>query len=118
MERSSARRFFGALAGAGIVCAGALVTRDARAWCRTTTDDQFVPTAPHPCADTGLPLAWVSRCAGYDVQRDGSPAQKTAGSPDGSTLDPAGGIVARAVSDWARAGCPADPAPRGAAHAS
>jgi hypothetical protein len=37
----------------------------ARAFCRTTTDESFVPTAAQPCATSGSPLAWPDGNVGY-----------------------------------------------------
>jgi hypothetical protein len=99
MERSSAARW---LAAAALVGVGTLLPRAAHAWCRTTTDDTFIPTAVRPCADSGIPLQWASKCVGYDVQRDGSSAQAI-------SLDTSRAIVGQAFANWANADCPADP---------
>lgn len=83
-----------------VVLAGS--ERDAHAWCRTTTDDQFVPTSAKPCADTGVPLLWSSRCIGFSVQRDASPLQ-------GIDLATTRELVKNAFAQWSGTDCPADP---------
>ncbi|HEY2367286.1 MAG TPA: matrixin family metalloprotease [Polyangiaceae bacterium] len=64
-----------------LLIAGALVfaplftSRDASAFCRTTTqsiDPSFFPTPDEPCWDQGLPLYWKSACVGYSIQQDAS----------------------------------------------
>ncbi len=76
--------------------------RDAHAWCRTTTDDQFVPTTAVPCALSGVPLLWSSRCIGFSVQRDASPLQ-------GIDLATAREVVKTAFAQWSGTDCPANP---------
>jgi hypothetical protein len=48
------------------------VERRASAFCRTTTNQSFVPTATQPCDTTGTPIAWASKCVGYSLQKDAS----------------------------------------------
>ncbi len=50
----------------------ASVTPRASAWCRTTTNDAFVPTSAKPCDTEGTPLFWSSQCVGFSVQKDAS----------------------------------------------
>ena len=76
-------------------------SRDARAWCRTTTTQDFVGSDAMPCDDAGKPLFWSSRCVGFSVQRDGSYAQSI-------DLALARSIALASFSQWANALCPAD----------
>ncbi|MGZ3424876.1 MAG: hypothetical protein ACXVEE_43865, partial [Polyangiales bacterium] len=48
------------------------VERRASAFCRTTTNQNFVPTTAQPCDDTGTPISWASKCVGYSMQKDAS----------------------------------------------
>jgi hypothetical protein len=77
-------------------------TREASAWCRTTTEEDFEPTPDQPCSVTGSPLFWSSRCIGFSVQRDGSPEQ-------GIDLATARTLVKQAFEQWTSTDCPADP---------
>jgi hypothetical protein len=74
--------------------------RNASAWCRTTTSQDFVPTSAQPCDDGGRPLLWASKCVSYSVQRDASR------NIDLATTRAA---VAKAFGYWHDAECPADP---------
>ena len=49
-----------------------LAASPARAFCRTTTTEDFVPSAAKPCDDGGKPIQWPSKCVGYSVQKDAS----------------------------------------------
>jgi hypothetical protein len=49
-----------------------LVPRRALAFCRTTTNESFVPTTDKPCDDVGIPIAWASKCVGYSMQKNAS----------------------------------------------
>lgn len=62
-------RFLPALVAASLVFA---VHARASAFCRTTSNGSFVPTAAKPCDDQGDPLFWASSCVGFDVQRSAS----------------------------------------------
>jgi len=77
-----------------------VVARDASAWCRTTTSQDFVPTASKPCDTEGQPLFWSTRCVGFSVQRDAS---------RWIDLETARTITQRAFDMWKNVGCPADP---------
>jgi hypothetical protein len=82
-------------------CAGVLaIAGDAAAWCRTTTNADFTPTAAKPCDDQGLPIYWSTRCVGYDVQRDASVQVD---------LATARATMVKAFSAWSGASCPSDP---------
>jgi MYXO-CTERM domain-containing protein len=48
------------------------VSRRASAFCRTTTNETFVPTTDKPCDDTGKPISWASKCVGYSMQKTAS----------------------------------------------
>jgi len=74
--------------------------RDAAAWCRTTTTQDFVPTAAKPCDDKGQPLFWSTRCIGFSVQRDASAY---------IDLTTARTITQRAFDMWKNVNCPVDP---------
>jgi MYXO-CTERM domain-containing protein len=50
----------------------AAVSRSASAFCRTTTNENFVPTTAKPCDDTGKPIAWASKCVGFSMQKNAS----------------------------------------------
>ncbi|MBI2395712.1 MAG: matrixin family metalloprotease [Deltaproteobacteria bacterium] len=86
----------------GAVLAVALIgaPREARAWCRTTTTQGFVPTASEPCDATGRPLYWSTRCVGFSVQRDGS---------RWIDLATTRAVAQRSFDAWKRPACPADP---------
>jgi hypothetical protein len=56
----------------GCLLASAMWSGRANAYCRTTTDDTFVPTAAQPCATSGHPLYWNTSCIGYSIQSDAS----------------------------------------------
>ena len=99
MARSSVAR---AIAGAAIVAMLVSATREARAWCRTTTEEAFEPTTDQPCSIAGSPLFWSSRCVGFSVQRDASPEQ-------GIDLATTRALVKQAFDQWSSADCPADP---------
>lgn len=70
----------------------------ASAFCRTTTDGSFVPSAAKPCADKGAPLFWASSCVGFSVQRSASVQVD---------LATARGLVAEAFAQWSGATCTA-----------
>jgi hypothetical protein len=68
----------------------------AAAYCRTTTNDAFVPTASKPCDTGGTPLFWASKCLGFSVQRDAS---------NQVDLASARAIAGRAFAEWSRHDC-------------
>lgn len=76
------------------------VPQDAAAWCRTTTDGQFEPTAQIPCDLDGTPLWWATRCVDLVVNRRAS-AQVD--------LETARAVVSESFASWSAADCPADP---------
>lgn len=82
------------------VALGLLTTRDALAWCRTTTTQGFVPTTEQPCDDTGRPLYWSTRCVGFSVQRDAS---------KWIDLTTTRAVAQKSFDAWKNASCPADP---------
>lgn len=86
-----------AIALAGLVLAA---PRAASAWCRTTTNGDFVPTDTTPCDREGVPIFWDTSCVDVYVNR-----RPTA------QVDPevARGLVATAFQTWATVSCPADP---------
>lgn len=89
------------VAAALLALSAALLTSGrAEAWCRTTTNRDFLPTPDQPCDVDGKVLYWSSRCVGYSVQRDAS-AQVD--------LETARRLAARAFDEWATVDCPADP---------
>lgn len=79
---------------------GLLTTRDALAWCRTTTTQGFVPTVEKPCDGEGKPLYWSTRCVGFSVQRDASRWIDLATTRT---------VAKKSFDAWKDAGCPADP---------
>ncbi len=85
---------------AAALALGLSVSRDARAWCRTTTALGFVPTAEKPCDDAGRPLFWSTRCVGFSVQRDAS---------RWISLTTTRAVAQKAFDAWKDASCPADP---------
>jgi hypothetical protein len=88
---------------AAFVALGALAaSRDARAFCRTTTtpiDPGFVSTPDLPCWDQGLPLYWTTACVGYDIQQDASKEVSFNDAQNG---------MATAFAQWTNATCPGD----------
>jgi hypothetical protein len=48
------------------------IAEPASAFCRTTTNERFVPSSAEPCDTTGKPLFWASKCVGYSVNRAAS----------------------------------------------
>ena len=95
-----------------MVAAVVSAPRRASAWCRTTTNVQFVPTAAKACDDSKdwvdtdgvrhptLPIYWSSRCLGFSVQRDASVQ---------ADLPTARALVLQAFSEWSKVDCPTDP---------
>lgn len=73
-----------------------LTAQSASAFCRTSTDPNFVPTSARPCDDKHLPLFWASKCVGYSVNRSAS-AQVP--------LATAQKLVAEAFAEWAKHDC-------------
>ena len=55
-----------------LVVALVAAPKSALAFCRTTTNLDFVPTDATPCDTTGKPLFWASRCVEVRVLRDAS----------------------------------------------
>ncbi|GAC1351172.1 MAG: hypothetical protein NVS3B20_01170 [Polyangiales bacterium] len=49
-----------------------LAPRAARAWCRTTTAQDFSPETAGHCEDKSPVLFWPSKCLGFNAQRDAS----------------------------------------------
>ncbi|MEO7093226.1 MAG: matrixin family metalloprotease [Polyangiales bacterium] len=88
--------------GSALAVALLASTRQASAWCRTTTEEGFEPTPDEPCSTTGSPLFWSSRCVGFTVQRDASPEQSI-------DLTTARALVKQAFDQWTNTDCPADP---------
>ena len=68
----------------------------ATAFCRTTSDGAFVPSAARPCDDKGDPLFWATRCVGFSVQRSASVQVP---------LPTARALVAEAFAQWSAASC-------------
>ena len=95
MSRSRVALLAGAL---GV--AASLAPARAHAWCRTTTNRDFLATPDRPCDVDGLPLYWGSKCVGYSVQRDASVQVD---------LDTARRLTAEAFDQWSNVACPADP---------
>ena len=87
------------------VALGALVivaSRDARAFCRTTSvpiDPSFVSTPDTPCWTEGLPLYWKTACVGYSIQQDASKQVSFNDAQSG---------METAFAQWTNATCPAD----------
>ena len=100
MARSNGGRALAVSCALGAVLLG--TTRSAKAWCRTTTEENFEPTLEQPCSLKGSPLFWSSRCVGFTVQRDASPEQ-------GIDLANARRLIKQSFDQWANADCPADP---------
>lgn len=88
-------RSFGLLAA----FASLLAASRASAWCRTTTNLDFVPTEQQPCDTSGTPIAWPTRCTSFHVLAD-DPA-----AVDGATLAKE---TAAAFTHWSSVSCPAD----------
>jgi hypothetical protein len=86
----------------GVAAAGALVVAptDAHAWCRTTTNVDFVESAAKPCDDIGKPIYWSSRCVGFSIQRDASVQVDLATARD---------LEQKAFNEWSTVDCPPDP---------
>ena len=74
--------------------------RNASAWCRTTTNIDFVPSTAKPCDDKGIPISWASKCIGFSVQRDGSVQVDLATARE---------TALAAFNEWMKVDCPADP---------
>lgn len=72
--------------------------RSAYAFCRSTTNLDFVPTDEQACDTSGKPLFWPSRCVEVNVARN------TGQQVDLAT---AKSLVATAVSTWSSAKCDA-----------
>lgn len=68
----------------------------ASAFCRTTTNPNFVPTAAKPCDEVNTKLWWASKCVGYSVNRSAS-AQVP--------LDFANAIADLAFKEWSKRDC-------------
>jgi len=62
MARSSVRAL-STVAALATVLLGLTATREAKAWCRTTTEEDFEPTPDQPCSVTGTPAVLVARDA-------------------------------------------------------
>jgi len=73
-----------------------VVAPRASAFCRTTTNASFVPTATQPCDEKNDKLFWASRCVGYSVTRAASVQVP---------LATAQALVAEAFAEWARHDC-------------
>lgn len=73
-----------------------LVSPAASAFCRTSTDPNFVPTAARPCDTANLPLFWASKCVGYSVNRAASSQVPLATAQK---------LVAEAFAEWDRHDC-------------
>ncbi|MBL8718726.1 MAG: matrixin family metalloprotease [Myxococcales bacterium] len=86
--------------GCVVVIASLLSAGRAEAWCRTTTNRDFIASVDQPCDTDGRVLYWASRCVGYSVQRDASSQVD---------LDTARKLAARAFDEWTSLDCPADP---------
>lgn len=73
----------------------------AHAWCRTTTNKDFVPDATTGvwCDTTGIPLTWTSSTLSFDMQKDAS-AQVD--------LATATALAEQGFSRWSALGCVAD----------
>ncbi len=81
---------------AASVAATVLLGRDARAYCRTTTNTKFVPTTTKPCDDVGTKLFWSGRCTGFSVQENASGQVP---------LATARALVAESFAQWTNADC-------------
>ena len=81
--------------------AASTATREALAYCRTTTSESFVPTLDKPCDEVGLKVAWKSSCVGYFVQTGGS-------SVRGIDVSTARAVAKAAFDAWGTSLCPAD----------
>lgn len=68
----------------------------ASAFCRTTTNSSFAPTAARPCDEANPPLFWQSKCVGYSVTRAASVQLD---------LATARTIVAESFAEWAKHDC-------------
>ena len=96
--RCGFRHWAALLSVLAIICA----PRGASAWCRTTTNQDFIATDGKPCDDVGKPIAWASKCTGYFVQSTGSP--KRALEPSAARR-----ALQAAFDAWPNALCPFDP---------
>jgi hypothetical protein len=85
-------RFAAFLAGLSL----ALLAPRAHAFCRTTTNSNFVPTSAQPCDEASAKLFWASRCIGYSVNRAASVQVPLATAKE---------LVAEAFAEWARHDC-------------
>ncbi|MEO7096721.1 MAG: hypothetical protein ABI175_25915, partial [Polyangiales bacterium] len=96
--RSRLRLLVAALTGAlaALVVAPLLGEGDARAFCRTTNNESFAPTAAKPCDDVGAPIAWPSKCVGYSFQTNGSVQVD---------LATARALARKAFDDWSSLDC-------------
>jgi hypothetical protein len=83
------RRLVGAVFGLALACSAL----EARAYCRTTTDDSR--SSPEGCLLDGRPLYWKSLCVGYRLNQDASRQ---------FTLDEAHSIVRQAFAQWTNPG--------------
>jgi hypothetical protein len=86
-----------------VLAATVLLPRLALAWCRTTTNEAFVPSIAKPCDDVGRPLAWKSKCVGYFVQASGSHARAI-------DVVTARAAAKAAFGAWSAIACPLDAA--------
>jgi len=96
VRRNSFAAFFAVAAIGTLIVA----PKRAHAWCRTTTNVDFVETAEKPCDDLGKPIYWSSRCIGYSLQREASVQVD---------LPTARAIMQKAFDQWSNVDCPADP---------
>jgi MYXO-CTERM domain-containing protein len=78
------------------VLAVLLAAPAASAFCRTTTDPNFVPTSSRPCDTANKQLFWASKCVGYSLNRAASKQV---------SLDVATKLTDEAFAEWARHDC-------------
>ena len=72
------------------------VAPSASAFCRTTTDSNYLPTSAAPCDDVSDKLYWASSCVGYSLTRAASVQVP---------LETARAVVAESFAEWARHDC-------------
>jgi hypothetical protein len=86
------------VAALAVAALGTLPSRDAHAWCSTTTQPAMVPGE---CASGGTALLWQSLCATYSLY--------TLNFPDSPTLDDVRTQAALAAGRWHQTACDASP---------
>jgi hypothetical protein len=73
--------------------------RSAHAWCRTTTNVDFVEDGIN-CDTVGRPIYWSSKCVGFSLQQDASVQVD---------LATARAIAKKGFDEWTNVDCPLDP---------